>query len=185
MNNPVISIRDNFFDNLDAFDLWNLEFEDFELGVDGVTYPHICTDLPKGMQYEFLYKLQEELKSQILPQYLFLRAMPEGCTAPSKIHSDRDMGAFTAHVYLSPLSHLASTSFLQHVDLGPLAQPHHTGAEWSQNPEEWKKYLTVYGAENRLLVHHAQYFHCAEPQEGFGTLRKDARLMLTCFFNVG
>jgi hypothetical protein len=109
--------------------------------------------------------------------------MPEGTVAPSKIHSDRDMGNFTAHVYLSRQT-VASTAFFRHVDLGYMAERHMTGSEWTQDPAEWEKYLTVHGKQNRILVHGAAPFHCAEPENGFGTLGIDARLVLTCFFNV-
>jgi hypothetical protein len=186
MNNPIIAIEDHFFDNypavLNAFH--HATYQDFTLSIDGVTYPYISPDIPGPFKYELLYKLERLLGARIRHNYLFARAMPEGCSKPAKIHSDRDMGAFTAHVYLSPESAQASTSFMKHVGLGTVAGPDLDGSEWSQDPGEWQKYLTCWGAPNRLLVHHAAHFHCAEPSEGFGTLKNDARLMLTCFFDV-
>lgn len=186
MNNPLICVKDNFFEWVPMIQasLSQCKFSDYKLGVDDVTYPHICRDLPAIVKYEFLYRLEHVLGAQIQPYYLFARAMPEGVVAPSKVHSDRDMGKFTAHVYLSPESKRASTSFFCHRSLGYAPLPEHNGSEWSQDAEEWDRYLTVLGKENRLLVHHAAHFHCAEPEKGFGTLGKDARLVLTCFFDL-
>jgi hypothetical protein len=176
--NPVICLQHNFFDVLPSQS--DLTFKDVQLSVDGVTYPHICTEVPKALEYEFLYKLERALGARVVPEYLFFRAMPEGCTAPSKIHSDRDLAAFTAHVYLSP----GSTSFYRHKELGYEAFPFNNGSEWSQDKGEWQKYLTVVGEPNLLVVHHAAPFHCAEPESGYGTLGIDARCVLTSFFNV-
>jgi len=184
--NPVIAVQDNFFEDYigELYYFLNARYEDLTLGVDGVTYPYICSKIPHTTKYEFLYKLEALLGAKVKINYLFARAMPEGCTAPSKIHSDRDMGAFTAHVYMSPDSARASTSFMRHVELGQVAGPEMSGSEWTQDASEWKRYLTLWGEPNRLIVHHAAYFHCAEPSVGFGTLKKDARLVLTCFFDV-
>lgn len=183
--NPIIAIKDNFFDSLEFLShIQASDFVDYELGVDGVTYPYISTNIPKAIEYELLYKLERILGAKIQPHYLFMRAMPEGCHAPSKIHSDRDMGSFTAHVYLSPRAHESSTAFLAHRDLGQTCEPHHSGSEWTQNPEEWDTLITAHGKQNRLLVHHAKYFHAALPQNGYGILGLDARLMLTMFFDV-
>jgi hypothetical protein len=186
MNNPLICVKNDFFEDPGEVQtlLGACTFADFRLGVDGVLYPHICRDLPSALKFEFLYKLETVLGAKILPYYLFARAMPEGVAAPSKVHSDRDMGKFTAHVYISPESRRASTSFLCHRSLGYAPLPEHNGSEWSQDPLEWDRYLTVLGAPNRLLVHHAAHFHCAEPEKGFGTLGKDARLVVTCFFDL-
>ncbi len=187
MNNPILCVQDNFFDDghtVAEYFYRHGRFHDYQLGLDGVTYPHICTNIPRGIEYEFLFKLERQLGARVVPEYLFARAMPEGCIAPAKVHSDRDMGKFTAHVYLS--SGDASTSFIRHIDLGYSALPEYSGSEWDSDPKDsaWQKYITVYGRQNRLLVHHAAHFHCAEPESGFGTLSVDARMVLTCFFNV-
>jgi len=146
--NPIIAVQDNFFDDYlgELMYFQHAEFGDYSLGVDGVTYPHICTKIPHTIRYEFLYKLEAVLGARVKVNYLFARAMPEGVVAPSKIHSDRDMGAFTAHVYLSPRSARASTSFLSHRDLGLVATPEMNGSEWSQDASEWKPYLTLHGS---------------------------------------
>jgi hypothetical protein len=183
--NPLVATCDDFFSDFNSVSklAYAGTYGNFTLGVDGVTYPHICTEVPKAIEYEFLYKLERILGVKVSPEYLFLRAMPEGTVVPSKTHSDRDMGAYTAHVYMSPLSKLASTSFLKHRDFGHVCTPEMEGL-WGQSAAEWDKYLTFYGKPNRLLVHRAEAFHCAEPSNGFGVAGIDARLMLTCFFNV-
>lgn len=184
--NPIIAVQDDFFDDYlgELMYFQHAEFGDFKLGVDGVVYPFICTKILHTTRYEFLYKLERLLGARVKVNYLFARAMPDGVSAPSKIHSDRDMGAYTAHVYLSPGPQIASTSFLCHRTLGQVATPEMNGSEWSQDASEWKQYLTIWGAPNRLLVHRAEYFHRAEPETGFGRLGKDARMVLTCFFDV-
>lgn len=183
MNNPIVCVHDNFFKDFAAVEqeLRACTFSDLTLSVDGVTYPYICEELPRSIEFEFLYKLQALLGVTPAPRFLFARAMPEGCHAPAKIHSDRDMGAYTAHVCFSG-GHGAATSFLAGQGLLHAATSETTQADIEQ--DVFSKYLTVHHAPNRLLVHHAAHFHCAEPETGFGDLKKDSRLVITCFFDV-
>lgn len=182
MNNPIICIEDNFFKDFEKVraDLWQCEFSDLTLSQDGITYPYICDQLPSGIEYEFLYKLGSLLGVNISPRFLFARAMPEGTRAPGKLHSDRNYGTFTAHVCFS--AGAAATSFMVGKELGYTATE--TTKQEDLERDTFSQYLLAIHEPNRLLVHHAAHFHCAEPESGFGTLKNDARLVLTCFFDV-
>ncbi len=176
--NPIILIKDYACTHYRPMKSL-LQISDYKsvTGPDGVVYPFILEEVPWSVESAFLGCIEHALGQLIQPTYIFARAMPEGTVLPHHVHSDATMGAFTAHLCFSSGG---ETSFVTHDELGPV---------WESGMVEipqhgWDEYVSYKHRENRLMVHHAAPFHCAKPHCGFGTLGKDARLVLTCFFNV-
>ena len=161
------------------------EFSTVKSDVDGVEYPHICLDLPEEVKAEFVSKLSTIVGYQVTPNFIFARMMPEGVQNPHQVHSDRSMGYYSAHVYLSPQwPEGAGTGFYTHDTEGH----RETGLTKHENLsfkgfDKWTRNLFCQGLFNRLLMHDSSFYHCAEPAQGFGTTKEDSRLVLTCFFN--
>lgn len=189
--NPVIAIFDDFFSAPEFVreDIAAGEFVDHISEWDGVRYPGINKDIPEYVTKFVEERLGEMLHSNIAIQAIFARLttklLPE---APHKIHSDKIMSDFSAHVYLSkdwPTN--GGTSFWFHKATG--AYTHEDGmdetvAKDMNDVEKWAPVFLASGAFNRILVHDSRLWHCAEPVGGWGTNSIDGRLVLTCFFNA-
>lgn len=186
MLNPIIAIKDDFFyypDMLRAAIL-ELPHTDFVSPIDGVTYPFINEIIPCLVVREFRDKL-EAIVGPIDIKFLFTRAMPLGHEAPNKVHSDIEMGCLSAHVYLSEFIPQGSgTSFWIHRDHGMDSAGVPAGSFDGNDMSQWEKYLQVEAKTNRIVVHSAAAWHCAEPMSGFGVDITEARLVMTCFFNL-
>ena len=82
------------------------------------------------------------------------------------------------------------TSFVQHIDTGVAFAPARAEGILAlmihdqNNDYAWRAYKTIKMASNRGLIFDASAFHRAEPVGGFGTNNKDARVVLTCFFDL-
>ena len=186
MNSPVILTQTDFFEDFSSTKeaIVQSEFKDHVVEHEGISYPMICKDLPRGVRYEFLYKLEHALGARISPNFIFARAMPQGVRAVNAIHSDRDMGSLTAHVYIGGCKD-SYTAFYEHREFG-MAPEAHVGQEHfdSHNFTHFKEYMRVMAIKNMLHVHHSAPFHCAHPTEGKGADLNTSRLVLTCFFNL-
>lgn len=188
---PVIAIFDEFFDNAEVVrtDVVAGRFEDVVNPVDGVVYPGINKDLPGYITSTIVSRLSEIVGAPVKPTAIFARVTTKSLKdAPHKIHSDRVMGQFSAHIYLSerwPTG--AGTSFWVHPSQG---ERHDKLTdvdlvrEDQNSPERWFPGPQVQGEFNRALLHDACLWHCAEPVGGWGTSEMDGRLVITCFFNV-
>jgi len=182
--NPVILIKDNFFPDpgLVRELIVRSEFQDIVNPEDGISYPGIAKDINILIQQGLIDAIQRLIGRRINPRRIFARMMKEEHGSPHQIHSDKLMGTFSAHVYLSehwPV--MAGTSFWTHPILGPL----HEDEEIEKLPASgWENYLAVFAKFNRLLIHDASAWHCAEPSEGWGDTPENSRLVLTCFFDT-
>jgi hypothetical protein len=189
---PIIATFDNFFKQAELAheQIVNGVFSDFVSPWDGVTYPGINQNLPAWVQDYVLRRLEGITGEIVLPQAMFARVTSlQTGIAPHKVHSDKIMGEYSAHVYLSrewPAG--AGTSFWNHVTEGVI----HTDetnvplVQADMNDEsKWVRSLTCQGLFNRILIHDARYWHCAEPVGGWGDSPQNGRVVLTCFFNTG
>lgn len=186
-NNPIIHIQDDFFE--DGKQTRNLilstTFQDVTSPVDLVTYPDINLSIPDSVKEEFLSKLSEIMCSKIQPNFLFARAMIHDRPVPHKVHSDFNMGDYSAHVYLSlDWPEHSGTSFYKHDSEGYEGM---LCTDWSKINHNslscWSKYAHVEAKFNRVLVHDSKHWHMAEPHNAWGDSPENGRLVLTCFFN--
>lgn len=193
MSRPVIAIFDDFFEQPDqAFNdiVARGNFEDYISPWDGVRYPGINAKLSGWDSVIIKAKLRRLLGREVMINALFARLTTEHTpVAPHKIHSDRIMGQYSLHVYLSKeWPDFSGTSFwchktegIRHTEKTDIA-----AIQRDQNQPEggqWKEELFCPGKFNRALIHDAALWHCAEPVGGWGKSRFDGRVVLTCFFS--
>lgn len=188
---PLIAVIDDFLYNPEvSFSaLTACKFGDYKSEFDGIVYPGICTDMPVPLVAEFHKKLGLICGQDIKPTATFARlTTPELPSAPHKVHSDKDMGDYAAHVYLSKVWPIgAGTSFLTHKEHASDVPLDGHGPQYNSEANDlskWNKVMTVQGMFNRVLVHNGWLWHCAEPIGGWGTNEVDGRLVMTCFFKL-
>lgn len=122
----------------------------------------------------------------LVPTLSFFRQSPEGQDEPNYIHTDVDMGAWTAILYLNPYPpHGDGTTFWRHRISGeieattdpallPLEQ-----CAW-RDQTQWEPWTTVAAKFNRVVLFPAPYFHSRAIPGNYGT-GADARLIQVCF----
>lgn len=184
---PVLAMFDNFFTEPKAMRtaIQNAHYEDVVNEVDGVTYPGICLNVPETVKANFIEGLSRILGYEIEPKFIFARIMPQGVNSPHQVHSDKSMGKYSAHVYMNLLwPEGAGTGFYSHDTEGHIenASTKHENLSFS-GFDKWTRTMFCQGKFNRLLIHDAAFYHCAEPTEGFGQNKYNSRTVLTCFFN--
>jgi hypothetical protein len=162
------------------------EFRSVVSQVDDVEYPFILQPLPRPIIDHVVSSLSILMMQNVRANHIFARMMPEGVKAPHMVHEDSNMGQFAAHIYLSDVWPVGTgTEFCIHKEFGP-----HNGGigrhlgEGHKTMDDWEPYLFVQAKANRCMVHGTEYYHRALPTEGFGKDVNDARLVITCFFNV-
>jgi hypothetical protein len=188
---PVIAIFDDFFLEPDAaFDeiVAHGDFTDITNPVDGVTYPTINTRLPVWVESGLRTKLKKIIGHTVIPKFTFARLMLNGHKSPHTVHSDLSMGKYSAHIYLSKNWPLGSgTSFYFHKTEGVR---HRLESDQNQlqidlhDENKWIQYFNAQAKYNRILIHEAALWHCAEPIRGFGDNLLNGRVVLTCFFDI-
>ena len=124
----------------------------------------------------------------LVPQLSFFRHRPAGQAEPNFIHTDCDMGEWTAILYLTldpPPDD--GTTFWRHVPSGRIATE--TGATSEQNLAEvlawrdlaqWTPWRTVAAVFNRVVLFPAAYYHSRARAENFGA-GETARLIQVLF----
>ena len=188
---PLIGIFDDFLADPDRAieSVLAGSYEDYLSPADGVTYPAINRNLPQAVGLEVMQKLAYLMRRDLRDldvRTIFSRAMFQGMAAPNKVHSDVIMGKYAAHLYLSKeWPDGAGTSFWRHREQGAI---HHDRTKLDQmdcnDLTQWERVVTVQGKRNRMVVHHADHWHLAEPVGGWGESPGDARVVITCFFNA-
>jgi hypothetical protein len=123
-----------------------------------------------------------------VPTLSFYRQSPAGQVEPNFIHTDRDMGDWTAIFYLTvdpPPED--GTTFWRDRDTGATASTATTeadaAAEWPtwRDADRWEPWHTVDAAPNRLLLFPAPLFHSRAIVDNYGTAGRDARLVQVVF----
>lgn len=187
--NPITAIRPDFFSDFHAVRTAILAgtFVDMTNPMDGVVYPAINAQPPERVRDELVHGLQFLLGRKIIVGHLFARAMYQGMVATNKVHSDAVMGTtYASQVYLSERwPQGAGTSFWKHKKHGMLHTARTPVQEVDCNDlQQFTRVVTVQAEPNLLLAHRGDVWHLAEPIGGWGTQPSNARLVLTCFFNV-
>lgn len=185
---PILTIEDGFFQDPVAVreSLLAGDFGKIVSPIDAVTYTGINLDVPQEIVDEFVHGIWERFGGKIVVRSIFARIMRGGEKAPNKVHSDKIMGDYSAHAYLSlDWPDGAGTSFWTHDLEGAI---HTDSTDLSNidtsNLDRWSRYLLVQAKFNRIVIHNAKYWHCAEPVDGWGDEPSNARLVLTCFFEA-
>ena len=116
------------------------------------------------------------------PTLTFLRKSPIGQVEPHFIHSDIDMGKWSAVLYLTPETASGDgTSFWTFKQTGEIQSmiPHHLSKEGT-DPSLWNLRLWVPALFNRLVVFPSSWFHSRSIFDNYGE-GKDARLTQVTF----
>lgn len=189
MARPVFLILDDFFEDPEGIrtEIIYRDFVDFKNPVDAIIYPGIQV-APKGTQEILEHRLRNIIGRDIVIDACFARLTTKKMAeAPHKIHSDRIMGHYSCHIYLSKFWPLGGgTSFWTH----PYEGQRHTFltneariVEDQNDQTKWSRDILVQAEFNRALIHDACLWHCAEPVGGWGEGPEDGRLVLTTFFS--
>ena len=133
------------------------EFRTFEFE-GGVTFHGIATPTPPDVPAIIAKKFPD-----LAPTLSFFRRSPVGQIEPHWIHTDVDMGDWTALVYLNPEPPAwDGTAFWRYLPTGAIesAIAHERSAEGMRpNPELWRPWRHVSARFNRLVLFPASYFH--------------------------
>lgn len=124
------------------------------------------------------------------PSLTFFRRSPAGQAEPNYIHTDRDMGDWTAILYLNPDPPSDDgTTFLRHRASGATASTAATDeqfrTEWTEwrDLSQWERWHTVAAKFNRLLLFHAPLFHARAIADNYGT--DDTARLIQLVFGTG
>jgi len=188
---PVLAVFDGFFRDPEQVrrDILAGPFADVCNPVDGVSYPDINIEVPPYVSEYVVTRLEEIFSAKVNPKVIFARlTRATGRKAPHAVHSDRIMGQYSAHVYISrEWPEGAGTSFWTHVTEGS-RHDENTDidliAKDYNDLSQWEKTINCQGLFNRVLIHDACFWHCAEPIGGWGDSPENGRVVLTCFFDV-
>ena len=122
------------------------------------------------------------------PTLTFFRQSPAGQVEPNYIHTDRDMGDWTAILYLTEDPRPEDgTRFWRHTATGATAStattPEAFRAEWRAwcDLTQWEPWHWVPAAPSRLLLFPAPCFHARAMAENYGVAGADARLIQLVF----
>lgn len=123
----------------------------------------------------------------LTPTLEFFRLSPLHQAEPSFIHTDRDMGDWTAILYLNPDPPEGDgTTFWRDRKTGAVASTAETAdakyAEWQawRDVTRWEAWHTAPAAFNRVIVFPAPYFHSRAIGENWGE-GLDGRLIQIAF----
>src|SRR5690348_9054526 len=104
------------------------------------------------------------------PELSFFRKSPKGQIEPHFIHSDIDMGEWSAILYLNPNPPAEDgTAFWTHKATGAIESmiPHERSIE-GRDPENFHLRRLVQAKFNRLLMFPSSYFHSRAIHENWG-----------------
>lgn len=119
------------------------------------------------------------------PTLSFFRESPAGQVEPNFVHTDRDMGDWTAILYLT--EHPAEgdgTMFWRDRRTGEIVSHetdvHDEGARWADR-DRWEMEALIGAKFNRCVVFSSALFHSRALFENYGTAGKNARLVQIVF----
>lgn len=115
----------------------------------------------------------------------FFRESPDGQVEPNFIHTDRDMGDWTAILYLNDRPYNSDgTIFWRDTKTGEVASvetnAHAEGERWNE-PGRFEVATHVAAKFNRCVVFSSALFHSRALFDNYGTAGKDARLIQIVF----
>ncbi len=153
-----------------------LNFQTYEFGptiFHGIATGSPCAGMVSRIYAEF---------PQLQLSLSFFRKSPLGQVEPHFIHTDVDMGQWSALLYLNPSPKEGDgTAFWMHKDTGAIESdiPHERSLE-GRNPDNWTMRKRVLAKFNRLVMFPSTYFHSRAIFENWGD-GDDARLVQVAF----
>ncbi len=128
-----------------------------------------------------LGRLHREFEN-IMPSLTFFRKSPLGQVEPHFIHTDVDMGEWSALLYLNPTPKEGDgTTFWTHIPSGAIGSmvPHERSDE-GREVYNWQAREKIEARFNRLVVFPSHYFHSRAIHENWGD-GDGARLVQVAF----
>ena len=118
----------------------------------------------------------------------FFRQSPEGQQEPNFIHTDCDMGEWTAILYLTPTPAPGDgTTFWRHrasgriaTETGPTSEDNLAEVLAWRDRDQWEPWRTVEARFNRLVVFPSPYYHSRALEANYGA-GETARLIQVVF----
>jgi GNAT superfamily N-acetyltransferase len=111
----------------------------------------------------------------LTPTKTFVRRSPAGQVEPHLVHTDRDMGDWTALAYLTAQPWAGDgTTFYRWTASGAIRSMATDGeallAEWCawRDPAQWTPWTTVAARPNRVVLFPAAYYHARAIPENYG-----------------
>jgi hypothetical protein len=155
------------------------DFRSYEFPEVNVTFHGIQTPTPPAVPLRLV-----RMFPAVTPTLSFFRRSPAGQAEPHFIHTDADMGDWTALLYLNRQPPAGDgTTFWRYVPTGQIesAVPHERSAEGIEpSPKIWKPWRLVTARFNRLILFPATYFHSRAIFDNWGE-DDDARLTQVVF----
>jgi hypothetical protein len=156
-----LRVFDNFLPDAEAYRAEAAardDFRSFDFPEVGVTFHGIAAPTPLNV----IAKLQRMFPT-LTATLSFFRRSPQGQVEPHFIHTDADMGDYTALLYLNLAPPMRDgTSFWRYLPTGAIgsAAPHERSAEgMTADPALWKRWNHVKARFNRLVLFPATHFH--------------------------
>lgn len=138
----------------------------------------IATGGPTSKLLDFIHAVDSKLE----PTLTFFRKSPLNQPEPNDIHTDVDMGDWTALLYLNPAPPKEDgTTFWTHKATGEISSaiPHERSIE-GLDRDAWSLREHVAGRFNRVLMFHSVLFHSRSILENYGA-HDSARLVQVVF----
>jgi hypothetical protein len=126
----------------------------------------------------------------LMPTLSFFRQSPAGQREPNYVHTDRDMGEWTAILYLNPTPAPGDgTTFWRHIATGATASLTRDDVAlldeqraW-RDLAQWEPAVRVEAKFGRLVIFPADRFHSRSIQENYGT--GEAARLIQVVFGIG
>lgn len=173
----MIQIFDDVLLNPDAYRAEALKqtFQTFDFG--HVKFHGIA---PTGLESEMCQTIRNKFP-WAFPTLTFFRKSPAGQEEPHFIHTDVDMGDWSALLYLNPKPEQGDgTSFWTHKTGAVASLIPHERSEEGRISEGWTMRELIGGAYNRMVVFPSSYFHSRAIYGNWGE-GDDARLVQVVF----
>jgi hypothetical protein len=172
-----LRIFDNVIDNPEEYrrEVLALEFKSYDFG--HCVFHGIAIDGPCAQLWQWITAKFPQLK----PTLTFFRKSPLGQVEPHFIHTDVDMGEWSALLYLNPERKEGDgTAFWKHESGAMESAIPHERSEEGRDPARWTMRQLVASRFNRLLMFPSSYFHSRAIHENWGE-GDDARLVQVMF----
>lgn len=173
----MIRVFDDVLVNPEAYraEALTREYKTFDFGhvqFHGIAPAELDSSLCKKLRKQFQW---------IFPVLTFFRKSPLGQVEPHYIHTDIDMGDWSALLYLNPNPPKGDgTAFWTHKSGAIESKIPHERSEEGKDPSAWRMRELVGGAFNRMVVFPSSYFHSRAIPENWGE-GDDARLVQVVF----
>lgn len=152
------------------------EYRSYDFG--HCVFHGIATGEPSAHLLDFIRAVDPKLE----PTLTFFRKSPLNQAEPNDIHTDVDMGDWTALLYLNPAPPAGDgTNFWTHKATGEISSaiPHERSIE-GRDRDAWVLREHVAGKFNRVLVFPGVLFHSRAIHENYGS-GENARLVQVVF----